>query len=95
MGMGMLFVLRYGEVALIVLSSLVGASLVVNGLSLPDNSSLVAALGLAASIAGLVIQYHDYLAELRLAHNNAGTYEVNEPPAAAPPVADGALVPAD
>ena len=68
MGLGMLFVLRYGDVALILLSAGVGVSLIAYGLALPTDSTWVAALGLAAAIAGIVIQYHDYLVELRLKH---------------------------
>ena len=71
MGLGMLFVLRYGQVALIVLSAGVGPALIVRGLSLPLDSPIISALALAAGIAGLVVQYHDYLVDLRAAHREA------------------------
>jgi hypothetical protein len=71
MGLGMLFVFRFGDVALIILSAGVGASLIVHALNLPTDSLLVSALALAAAIASLVIQYHDYLVELRAAHRIA------------------------
>jgi len=70
-GLGMLFVIRYGEVALIILSAGVGTGLIVYALNLPPDSALVSALVLAAAIASLVIQYHDYLVELRAAHRAA------------------------
>jgi hypothetical protein len=80
MALGLLFVLRYGEVALIVLSAGVGVSLIAHGLVLPADSQLVAALGLAAAIAGLVVQYHDYLVDLRSVHRQAtGVIETPEP----------------
>src|SRR5436190_9889109 len=68
MALGMLFVTRFVEVALIVLSAGVGAILIRHALALSADSALVAALGLAAAIGSLVIQYHDYLIELRAAH---------------------------
>ena len=68
MALGILFVIRFTDVALIVLSAGVGVSLIVHALMLPTDSQPVAALALAACIAGLVIQYHDYLVEQRAAH---------------------------
>src|SRR5215212_8892247 len=53
MALGMLFVVRYREVALIVLSAAVGPSLIVHGLALPVDLQAVAALALALGIAGL------------------------------------------
>jgi hypothetical protein len=73
MGVGMLFVLRYHEVSLILLSVATGVSLIIYGLKLPLNSEFVAALTLAAAIAGLVIQYHDFLIESRAERREAET----------------------
>ena len=66
--LGMLFVVHYGAVAIMLLSVGVGIGLIVHGLSLPLDSLLVAAFMLVLGIASLVIQYHDYLVELRAAH---------------------------
>jgi hypothetical protein len=66
--LGMLFVVHYGAVAIILLSVGVGIGLIVHGLALPLDSLLVAAFMLVLGIASLVIQYHDYLVELRAAH---------------------------
>jgi MFS family permease len=73
MGVGMLFVLRYHKVSLILLSVATGVSLIIYGLKLPLNSEFVAALTLAAAIAGLVIQYHDFLIESRAEQREAET----------------------
>jgi MFS family permease len=73
MGVGMLFVLRYHKVSLILLSVATGVSLIIYGLKLPLNSEFVAALTLAAAIAGLVIQYHDFLIESRAERREAET----------------------
>jgi hypothetical protein len=83
MALGVLFVIHYGDVAVILLSAGVGASLIVYALNLPPDSQLVSALAIAAAIASLVIQYHDYLVELRAAHRLA------EMSAEVPPGSDG------
>jgi len=80
MALGALFAIHYGDIALIILSAGVGPALIVYGLTLPTEWELVAAFTLAAAIAGLVIQFHDYLVEQRTAHRNAET------PLAAPAV---------
>jgi hypothetical protein len=77
MALGYLFVIRYTDVALIIVSVGVGIALITYALNLPVDSQFIAALTLAAGIAGLVVQYHDYLAEQRAAHLLAvGTEEV-------------------
>jgi len=90
--LGALFVVRFGDVAVILFSVAVGVCLILNALNLPSESELVAAGALAGAIAGLVIQYHDYLAEQRAAHNreNLVADEASPPPviptsAATPP----------
>jgi len=92
--LGALFVVRFGDVAVILFSVAVGVCLILNALNLPSDAELVAAGAIAAAIAGLVIQYHDYLVEQRAAHNreNLVADEMSPPPriptsAATPPAA--------
>jgi hypothetical protein len=65
--MGAIFVIRYDEVALILLSSAVGVILILESLRLNHESELEALLGLGLGLLGVVVQYHNYLNEQRAA----------------------------